>query len=107
VATTPGHPLIAGWGDARGSQPHAVSPTQGRRCEVGFEDLERDPIGGIGSIYEALGLTGFEALRPRLGTYLGSIAGYRKNRHDGLPEPLRRRIAVEWGRSIDEWEYES
>jgi omega-hydroxy-beta-dihydromenaquinone-9 sulfotransferase len=78
---------------------------EGRLCEVGFEDLERNPVGVVGSVYEALGLSGFEGLRPRLETYLGSIAGYRKNRHEEVPEPLRRRIADEWGRSFDEWGY--
>jgi hypothetical protein len=39
---------------------------------------------------------------PGLEGYLASIAGYRKNRHDELPEPLRHRIADEWGRSFDE-----
>jgi hypothetical protein len=79
---------------------------EGRLCEVGFEDLERDPIAVIGSVYESLNLTGFEDLRPRLETYLGSISAYRKNRYDELPEPLRTRIAHEWGRSFDEWRYE-
>ena len=60
----------------------------------------------VGSIYEALGLTGFDELRPGLEGYLTSIVGYRKNRHDGLPDPLRRRIAHEWGRSFDEWGYD-
>jgi hypothetical protein len=77
-----------------------------RLCEVGFEDLERAPAEVVRSIYEALGLPGFEGLRTRLEDYLGSIATYRKNRHDELPEPLRRRIAHEWGRSFDEWGYE-
>ena len=27
---------------------------EGRLCEVGFEDLERDPVGVVGSVYEAL-----------------------------------------------------
>jgi LPS sulfotransferase NodH len=78
----------------------------GRLCEVSFEDLEREPVGVVRSIYEALGLPGFEDLRPRLESYLGTIADYRKNRHDELPEPLRRRIAQEWGRSFDEWGYD-
>jgi hypothetical protein len=51
---------------------------------------------------ESLGLTGFEELRPRLESYLASIAGYRKNRLDGLPELLRHRISHDWGRSFDE-----
>ena len=79
---------------------------EGRLCEVGYEDLERDPVGVVGSVYESLGLAGFEGIRPRLEGYLGSIAGYRKNRLDDLPEPLRLRIAHEWGRSFDEWGYE-
>jgi hypothetical protein len=78
---------------------------EGRLCEVGFEDLECEPVGVIRSIYEALSLPGFDGLRPRLEGYLGSIAGYRKNRHEELPEPLRRCIAHEWGRSFVEWGY--
>ena len=79
----------------------------GRLCEVSYEDLERDPVGVVGSVYESLGLTGFEAFRPRLEGYLATIDGYRKNRLDELPESLRRRIAHEWGRSFDEWGYQN
>jgi hypothetical protein len=79
---------------------------EGRLCEVGYEDLERDPVGVVGSVYEALGLPGFRDVRPRLETYLGSIAGYRKSQHPDLPEALLRRIADEWGRSFEAWGYE-
>ncbi len=78
----------------------------GRLCEVAFEDLERDPLNVLDALYQALGLTGFEGLRPRRASYLASIAGYRKNQLDDLPEPLRRRIAHDWGRSFDEWKYQ-
>ena len=44
-------------------------------------------------------------MHSRLEGYLASIAGYLKNRLDELPEPLRGRIANEWGRSFDEWGY--
>jgi omega-hydroxy-beta-dihydromenaquinone-9 sulfotransferase len=77
-----------------------------RLCDVSYEDLEREPVGVVGSIYESLCLSGFEDVRLRLETYLGSIAGYGKNRHDELSEPLRLRIAHDWGRSFDEWGYE-
>jgi hypothetical protein len=79
---------------------------QGRLCEVGYEDLERDPLRVVRSLYESLGLSGFEDVRPRLEGYLDSIAGYRKNRLDDLPEPLRQRIAEAWHRSFDQWGYE-
>lgn len=77
----------------------------GRLCEVAYEDLERDPIGSAGAIYDALDLPGFDAARPRLEEYVGSIAGYRKNTHPDLPDPLRLRIAREWGRNFEEWGY--
>jgi omega-hydroxy-beta-dihydromenaquinone-9 sulfotransferase len=79
---------------------------EGRLCEVGFEELEREPVAVVGAVYQALGLTGFEGLQPRLESYLASIAGYRKNRHDELAESLRRLVSHEWGRSFDEWGYE-
>ena len=63
-------------------------------------------MGVVGSVYEALGLSGFEDVQPRLETYLGSIAGYSKDRHEELPEPMRRCIDHEWGRSFDEWGYD-
>ena len=79
---------------------------EGRLCEVGYEELGREPVGVVGSIYESLGLPGFEEVRPRLESYLDSIAGYRKNRHEELPDPLLRRISQDWGRSFDEWGYQ-
>ncbi len=79
---------------------------EGRLYDVSYEDLERHPVCVIGSIYQSLGLSGFEDVRPRLEGYLASIAGYRKNRHGDLPEELRWRIAYEWGRSFNEWGYE-
>jgi omega-hydroxy-beta-dihydromenaquinone-9 sulfotransferase len=78
----------------------------GRLCEVSYEDLEREPVGVVGSVYESLALSGFEDVKPRLEGYLKTIAGYRKNRHDDLPDELRQRIAREWGRSFDEWGYD-
>jgi omega-hydroxy-beta-dihydromenaquinone-9 sulfotransferase len=79
---------------------------EGRLYEVAYEHLEREPANVIESIYQSLGLSGFGELEPRLNYYLGTIADYRKNRHDEISEELRRRIACEWGRSFDEWGYE-
>ena len=76
------------------------------RYALESELLEREPVSVIGSISGAFGLSGFEGLRPRLEDYLGTIGGYRKNRHDELPEPPGRRIAHEWGRNFDEWGHE-
>ena len=77
-----------------------------RLCDLSFNDLQRDPISSVEAIYKSLGLTGFDQVQPRLQSYLSSIAGYRKNRYEELPEPLRQRIADEWARSFAEWGYE-
>jgi hypothetical protein len=76
-----------------------------QHCEVAFEDLERGPIAVVGSIYQSLGLTGFDGLRPRLEGYVGSIAGYRKNTHPVLDEVTRGRIARAWRRCFEAWGY--
>ena len=70
-----------------------------------YEDLERDPVGQVESIYRSLGLPGFDAFRPSLAAYASSIAGYRKNRHPALPGPTRRRVADAWRRCFDAWGY--
>lgn len=77
----------------------------GQFCEVGYEELEREPVQVVRTIYEALGLTGFESMRGVLEQYLRSLAGYQKNKYAELPAPLRQRIASEWQRSFDEWGY--
>jgi hypothetical protein len=75
-------------------------------CEVGFEDLERDPLTQIKRIYETLELPDFGHAEPALRTYLESIAGYSRNRFSPLAEETRQRVAGEWSRSFAEWGYE-
>jgi hypothetical protein len=77
----------------------------GHYHEMGFEDLERDPLGEVRRLYDALRLSGFEALEPKLRNYLQSLTGYEKNRLRPLRPDLRWRIAAAWKRSFDEWGY--
>jgi LPS sulfotransferase NodH len=77
----------------------------GQFHEMRFEDLERDPVAEIRSLYESLGIPGFEAFRPSLEDYVRSNSGYRKNAYEELPAPLRREISQAWRRSFDEWNY--
>jgi hypothetical protein len=65
--------------------------------------LERNPVDVVGSIYESLGLIGFDGLRLGLEGHLGSVVAYRKNQHDELPGALRERITLEWRHSFEEW----
>jgi omega-hydroxy-beta-dihydromenaquinone-9 sulfotransferase len=46
---------------------------------VRFEELERDPLGGLEHIYRSIRLGDYEAARPRIEAYLRSIHDYSKS----------------------------
>lgn len=75
------------------------------RVEIGFEELEADPLGQLRRVYEALHLPDFNSVEPAMRRYIDSIAGYRKNAFPELPAEMRSRIAREWRRSFEEWGY--
>lgn len=52
---------------------------EGRLVEILYEDLEQHKVEQIQHIYEALGLDGFAEFKPRLESYVDSIAGFEKN----------------------------
>jgi hypothetical protein len=76
-------------------------------CEVGYEELEADPLGEMCRLYESLGLPSFDHVRPGIEAYVASQKGYQKNQFRALDEELCRRIARDWARSLEEWHYES
>lgn len=77
----------------------------GRFHEMSFDDLERTPMKAIGTLYDQLGLGGYDAFKPGLQRYVDSLSGYRKNRFTELESPVREKIANEWQRSFAEWNY--
>lgn len=79
----------------------------GQLIDIAFEDLEADPVGEVGRVYEALSLPGWDTARLELETYARSIEGYRKNVYADLPEDLRGRIASEWAPAFEYWGYDA
>jgi hypothetical protein len=77
----------------------------GRFHEVSFEDLEKDPVGQLRRLYDQLGLSGFDAVRPVLERYLDSQTHYRKNAYSDLPPSLRHEVGRAWRRNFEEWGY--
>lgn len=77
----------------------------GRFHLMRFEDLERDPVGEVRRMYDALHIPDFHRFEPRLKTYLGSLTGYRKNVYPPLDEKLREEIADRWRRNFTKWGY--
>jgi hypothetical protein len=78
---------------------------EGRFHEIGFEELETDPIGQVRRLHEALDLPDFGHAEPALRRYLDSIARYEKNRFTDLPADTRTKIATAWRRCFEEWHY--
>ncbi len=77
----------------------------GHFAEVRYEDLDRDPLGELGRVYEELELPGWRVARERIEAYLETLSGYRKNRFT-LPQATIDRISDEWGFAVDAWAYE-
>jgi omega-hydroxy-beta-dihydromenaquinone-9 sulfotransferase len=77
----------------------------GHFCEVRFESLEKDPVTEMRNVYGALGLPAFSEVEPDLRAYVASLSGYRKNAYADLPDETRRRVALEWRRCFEEWDY--
>jgi hypothetical protein len=72
--------------------------------EMKYEDLVRDPVGQMESLYRHLGLGNFEEYRERLEGYLAENSGYMTNRYDLSPE-VRDKITSRWGKVIRQYGY--
>jgi omega-hydroxy-beta-dihydromenaquinone-9 sulfotransferase len=68
---------------------------EGNFTAVRFEDLERDPLGELRRVYEALDLPGHETAEPAFQAYVARQKDYRKNRLE-LTSDERQRIEGRW-----------
>lgn len=78
---------------------------RGQLIEVAYEDLERDPLGQLRTIYDGISLGDFDEVRPAMEAYLASVADYQKNRHRPLDDATRERVADVCSRSFKAWGY--
>lgn len=75
-----------------------------RFYELRYEDLIADPEAQLRSLYEHLGLGGFEQYLPRLRQYLAEHVDYRTNRYE-LTAEQRAAVDENWGDVIDRYGY--
>lgn len=75
-----------------------------RFYELRYEDVVKDPIGQMRTIYERLKLGDFAQVSPRLQQYLTDTADYTTNHYELTPE-LRDQIAQRWGQVIHRYGY--
>jgi hypothetical protein len=70
-----------------------------------YEELVKDPVGEMESLYEALQLDGFDRARPRVEDYLRQTDGYETNKY-ALSAEDRREIEERCGEVIRRFGYE-
>lgn len=74
--------------------------------EVRYEELVKDPVTAMRSIYEHFGLGGWEAMRPRLEAFLGTLKGYETNKYE-LTAEQRTEIRQRWSDVLRRYGYEA
>ncbi len=77
-----------------------------RFYELRYEDLVRDPVGQMATLYDHLGLVGFEQVLPKLQAHVANNAGYKTNRYQ-LGDEQRAEITRRWGSVIRQYGYET
>jgi omega-hydroxy-beta-dihydromenaquinone-9 sulfotransferase len=77
---------------------------KGNFAQVRFSDFERDPLGEVRRVYEALDLPGFASAEPAFRAYIDSQRAYRKNTFT-LSGADRRRIEQRWAFAFAELGY--
>jgi hypothetical protein len=76
-----------------------------RFYELRYEDLVGDPVGQMATLYDHLGLGGFEQVLPKLQAHVANNAGYKTNRYQ-LGDEQRAEITRRWGSVIRLYGYE-
>jgi hypothetical protein len=83
---------------------HLIDPS--RFHEVKYEDLVRDPMTEMRTLYDRLRLGKFELAEPRLREYLDRTKTYETNKYNLTPEN-EAEIEHRWGEMIHRYGYES
>jgi hypothetical protein len=78
---------------------------ESRFHEVGFEQLEQNPVEEVRKLYKALDLPEFSVVEPNLRRYVQSLSGYQKNTFSELRPDIKRRITNKWRESFETWGY--
>lgn len=72
--------------------------------DLAYEDLDRDPLGVVETVYKRLDLEGFEDAKPRFSSYLASVAGFEKNRF-AYSDEAAGKVEARLGPFLRKWGY--
>lgn len=77
----------------------------GSFIELGFSELQDDPMEQLARIYQQLDLPDFDAAAPAFAAYLDTVKDYRKNRYGFDPDTVAK-ISARWAPFIQRWGYQ-
>ncbi|MEM9169495.1 MAG: sulfotransferase [Pseudomonadota bacterium] len=83
----------------------AAALPAGDFVEMRYQTLDETPMTAIETIYDALGLAGFDAGREKFEAYLASVKSFEKNKFAYADEAAAK-VAARWGAFVDKWGYE-
>ena len=72
--------------------------------ELRYEELDRDPLGVIETIYERLDIGDFTRDRPAFAAYLDTVKKFKKNKFSYTDEAAEK-VESRWGAFLDRWGY--
>jgi hypothetical protein len=71
---------------------------KGNKHEVRFDELNKDPLGTLRALYDALGWSAnFASIRPAIESYAGSLRDFKMNAHARLSEEAKEVVRARWG----------
>ena len=76
----------------------------GELVDIGFRSLQENPIGTLRTIYENLGIEGFDTASPLFDSYIESQRDYQKN-HLPLAANEKEAVARSWKDVFDRLGY--
>jgi hypothetical protein len=74
--------------------------------EISYDDLSKQPLTCLKSIYEQLDLGDFSKVRLKFEEYISKQKNYKKNTFTQINEEAKSKIVSSWKFAFDTWNYE-
>jgi len=78
---------------------------ESRLVEFGYDEFTRDPIDKLRTVYQRLGISGFEDAKMHIQDELNSFENYQTNKYADITEETRAEINREWAFFFDAYNY--
>jgi len=86
-------------------QLDAAAVPKGQLIEIGYDDVVRDPMGTLASVYDALDLDGFGEAQAPIQGHMATVSGYERNQFPELSDRVIELVEREWEVGFRTWGY--